>query len=113
MFWRVMLPLTRPALVTVVLINSVHFWNELLLAVTMVTEPTLRTLPAAMMMFGVMAAYLLHEVRTGGVVLVGTVFALYSYVDRISGLFYRFAYRYSDIVRQKTDVENAELLCKP
>lgn len=51
MFWRVMLPLTLPALSTVILINSLHFWNELLLAVTMVTEPTMRTLPAAMMMF--------------------------------------------------------------
>jgi len=51
MFWRVMLPLTRPALITVILINALHFWNELLLAITMVTKPTLRTLPAAMMMF--------------------------------------------------------------
>ncbi len=51
MFWRVMVPLTRPALATVILINGIHFWNELLLAVTMVTEPTKRTLPAAMMMF--------------------------------------------------------------
>ena len=51
MFWRVMLPLARPALATVILINAIHFWNELLLAVTMVTRPELRTLPAAMMMF--------------------------------------------------------------
>jgi raffinose/stachyose/melibiose transport system permease protein len=51
MFWRVMLPLARPALATVILFNSLHFWNELLLAVTMVTKPELRTLPAAMMMF--------------------------------------------------------------
>ena len=51
MFWRVMLPLTRPAIATVVLINFLHFWNELLLAITMVTNPDMRTLPAAMMMF--------------------------------------------------------------
>ena len=51
MFWNVMLPLTRPALATVILINSLHFWNELLLAVTMVTDPAKRTLPSAMMMF--------------------------------------------------------------
>jgi raffinose/stachyose/melibiose transport system permease protein len=50
-FWRVMLPLTRPALSTVVLINFLAFWNELLLAITMVTTPSMRTLPAAMMMF--------------------------------------------------------------
>jgi raffinose/stachyose/melibiose transport system permease protein len=51
MFWRVMLPLTRPALATVILLNFLHNWNELLLAVTMVTNPEKRTLPAAMMMF--------------------------------------------------------------
>jgi raffinose/stachyose/melibiose transport system permease protein len=51
MFWRVMLPLTRPALSTVILLNFLHNWNELLLAVTMVTNPAKRTLPAAMMMF--------------------------------------------------------------
>jgi ABC-type multidrug transport system fused ATPase/permease subunit len=65
---------------------------------------------AAMMMFGVIVAYLLHVVHADGAIMVGTLFALYSYVDRISGLFYRFAYRYSDIVEQKTAVENAEEL---
>ena len=38
-------------MLTVVLLNFIHFWNELLLAVTMVTKPALRTLPSAMMMF--------------------------------------------------------------
>jgi raffinose/stachyose/melibiose transport system permease protein len=51
MFWRVMLPLTRPAVATVVLINFLHFWNELLLAITMITDPGKRTIQAAMMMF--------------------------------------------------------------
>lgn len=47
-FWQVMLPLARPALSTVLLINFIHFWNELLLAITMITDPDMRTLPAAM-----------------------------------------------------------------
>ena len=50
-FWHVMLPLARPAVATVVLVNFLAFWNELLLAVTMVTDPLRRTLPAAMMLF--------------------------------------------------------------
>lgn len=50
-FWRVMFPLARPAIATVVLINFLNFWNELLLAITLVTDPSKRTLPAAMMMF--------------------------------------------------------------
>ncbi|MBI4786421.1 MAG: carbohydrate ABC transporter permease [Chloroflexi bacterium] len=51
MFWQVMLPLARPALATVLLVNSLAFWNELLLSLTMLTKPELRTLPSAMMMF--------------------------------------------------------------
>ena len=50
-FWRVMLPLARPALASVILLNFLSFWNELMLAITMVTKPNLRTLPSAMMMF--------------------------------------------------------------
>ncbi|MEP7355817.1 MAG: carbohydrate ABC transporter permease [Anaerolineales bacterium] len=51
MFWQIMLPLARPALATVLLVNSLTFWNELLLAVTILNKPELRTLPAAMFIF--------------------------------------------------------------
>ncbi len=50
-FFRIMLPLTKPVLATIVLINFKEFWNELLIALTMVTKPELRTLPLAMMYF--------------------------------------------------------------
>ncbi len=50
-FWYVMLPLARPAIMTVTLMNFMSFWNELLLAITMVTDPKMRTIQAAMMMF--------------------------------------------------------------
>ncbi len=51
MFWQVMLPLARPAVATIILINFMHFWNELLLAVTMNTQPEMRTIQVAMMNF--------------------------------------------------------------
>lgn len=50
-FWQVMLPMAQPALVTVILVNFVHYWNELLLAITMVPDPEKRTLPAALFHF--------------------------------------------------------------
>lgn len=50
-FFRIMLPLARPVLATVILINFREFWNELLIALTMITRPALRTLPLAMMNF--------------------------------------------------------------
>jgi ATP-binding cassette, subfamily B, bacterial len=68
------------------------------------------SLTSACMIFFVMSAYLVKEAFFGGVILVGTVFALYGYVDRISNLFFRFAYKYGDILQQKVNVENAEEL---
>jgi raffinose/stachyose/melibiose transport system permease protein len=51
MFWQVMLPLARPAVTTVILLNFLRFWNELLLSLSMITKPELRTVPSAIMMF--------------------------------------------------------------
>lgn len=50
-FLHVMLPLARPAILTVTLLNFINFWNELLLAITLITDPKMRTIQAAMMMF--------------------------------------------------------------
>ncbi len=51
MFWRIMLPIARPAVATIVLLNFMSSWNELLLAITMVTNPLERTLPSAIFNF--------------------------------------------------------------
>ena len=48
--------------------------------------------------------------RHGEVILVGTLFALYSYTGRINDIFYSFAYLYSDTVRQRSSILNAEEL---
>ncbi len=50
-FLRIMLPIARPVLLTVTLFQFRAFWNELLLAVTFITNQKLRTLPLAMMTF--------------------------------------------------------------
>jgi len=50
-FLRIMLPLARPVLLTITLLSFVWFWNELLLAMTMVTKISVRTVPLAMMYF--------------------------------------------------------------
>lgn len=70
------------------------------------------SLTSACMIFFVITSYLVKEAFFGGAILIGTVFALYGYVDKISGLFFRFAYKYGDILQQKVDVENAEELAK-
>ncbi|MFA6072796.1 MAG: ABC transporter ATP-binding protein [Candidatus Woesearchaeota archaeon] len=68
------------------------------------------SLISSCMIFFVLSVYLIKEAWLGGIILVGTVVALYGYVDRLSGLFFRFAYKYGDITLMKANVENAEEL---
>lgn len=60
----------------------------------------------------VLGSYFLANINAGTVILVGTVYALYGYVDRISDIFFRFAYMYGIIVQRKSAVMNAEELAK-
>ncbi len=66
------------------------------------------SLCVSVMTFLVLFSYIYGALKTGEVVLFGTIFALYSYVGQISELFYEFAWRYGEIVRQKTKVENVK-----
>jgi len=44
-FWRIMLPLARPGLITVTIFNFLGIWNEYLYALVFITDENLRTLP--------------------------------------------------------------------
>jgi ABC-type glycerol-3-phosphate transport system permease component len=44
-FWRVMLPLAGPGLLTSLILNFVTIWNEFLLALLIIKKDTLRTMP--------------------------------------------------------------------
>ncbi|MHB1414986.1 MAG: carbohydrate ABC transporter permease [Chloroflexota bacterium] len=50
-FWSVMLPMAKPALTVVTILNAISFWNEFLYAVTFITKQENRTLPLAVMFF--------------------------------------------------------------
>ena len=50
-FWHVMLPLVRPAMVTMAILNTVNLWNELLFALLFIRDDALRTLPAGLLAF--------------------------------------------------------------
>ncbi|MDF8262954.1 carbohydrate ABC transporter permease [Luteipulveratus flavus] len=49
---QVILPLARPALVTVGLLNFMALWNDLLWPLVVSTNPEMRTLPAGLTLFG-------------------------------------------------------------
>ena len=43
-FWRILLPLSAPALVTLVVVNALWVWNELLIALVFMQKDELKTL---------------------------------------------------------------------
>ncbi|WP_168120081.1 carbohydrate ABC transporter permease [Paenibacillus sp. HB172176] len=44
-FWSIILPITRPALATVIILNFIYNWNEYLFALVMISSEALKTLP--------------------------------------------------------------------
>lgn len=50
-FWRVALPLVRPALATVIIFNLLTMWNEFAFALVLISDASLRTLPLALWEF--------------------------------------------------------------
>jgi ABC-type glycerol-3-phosphate transport system permease component len=50
-FWHVALPMVRPAMFTMVILNTINIWNELLFALLFISDDSLRTLPAGIVRF--------------------------------------------------------------
>lgn len=46
---RVILPMAKPSVVTVILFNFLAFWNEYIISMTLLTDPELKTLPVGLM----------------------------------------------------------------
>ena len=66
----------------------------------------------SLMVISVLFSFIYFNSKTGQTILIGTVYALYGYVDRINDLFFRFAFRYGHMVRRKARVKNAEEVAK-
>jgi ABC-type glycerol-3-phosphate transport system permease component len=50
-FYFVMLPMIRPALITIIILNLVGLWNELLFSLLFIRDDALRTLPSGLLNF--------------------------------------------------------------
>ena len=50
-FWRLVLPLSRPALATVAIFTFLGSWDEFVWALTIINDPNKRTLPIAITLF--------------------------------------------------------------
>lgn len=50
-FWYVVMPLVKPAMITVAILNAINIWNELLFALLFISDDAKRTLPAGIVRF--------------------------------------------------------------
>lgn len=50
-FWSILLPITRPAMATVIILNFIYNWNEYLFALVLVSSSELKTLPLGLANF--------------------------------------------------------------
>jgi raffinose/stachyose/melibiose transport system permease protein len=50
-YWRIYLPLTRPALVTVGIFQGLGIWNDFLLPLLLTSKPEMQTLPLGLLAF--------------------------------------------------------------
>lgn len=51
LFWRIILPITMPALVTIFILNFLGNWNEFIMASFFLSSEKMKTLPVAMVAF--------------------------------------------------------------
>jgi raffinose/stachyose/melibiose transport system permease protein len=80
--WRVLLPLARPAVLTMVVLLSMWTWNEFLLALVMVTDENLRTAPLGLSFFQSRNEQNLTLLAAGAVIVATPVVVLYVFLQR-------------------------------
>jgi len=87
-FYKIILPLTMPALVTVFIINLLGNWNEYLLANFFISKDALKTLPTGMVGFRDAFQTSYPLVFTGVVISVAPIIVIYAFLQRtiIEGL---------------------------
>ena len=51
-YWQIILPLAKPALATVAILNFMNLWNDLLWPLVVTSSPDMLTLPAGLTLFG-------------------------------------------------------------
>jgi raffinose/stachyose/melibiose transport system permease protein len=80
--WRVLLPLARPAVLTMTVLLFMWTWNEFLLALVMVTDEGLRTAPLGLSFFQGRNTSNLTLLAAGSVIVAAPVVALYVFLQR-------------------------------
>ena len=80
--WRVLLPLARPAVLTMTVLLFMWTWNEFLLALVMVSDEDLRTAPLGLSFFQGRNTSDLTLLAAGSVIVAFPVVVLYVFLQR-------------------------------
>ena len=80
--WRVLLPLAKPAVLTMTVLLFMWTWNEFLLALVMVTDEGLRTAPLGLSFFQGRNQTDLTLLAAGAVIVATPVVVLYVFLQR-------------------------------
>ena len=80
--WRVLLPLARPAVLTMTVLLFMWTWNEFLLALVMVSDESLRTAPLGLSFFQGRNTSDLTLLAAGSVIVALPVVVLYVFLQR-------------------------------
>lgn len=87
-FWRIMLPLSVPALVTLYIIDALATWNELLIALVLISDTQWLTVPVGLLSFQGQFSSRYTELMAGVVLSVTPILFIYIFLQRylVSGL---------------------------
>ncbi len=86
--WRVLFPLAKPAVLTLVVLFFMWTWNEFLLALVMVQDESLRTLPVGLAFFQGRYTSNIPLMAAGSIIVAGPIVLVYIVFQRyfIKGL---------------------------
>lgn len=87
-FWRILMPLSAPALATLFIIDALATWNELLIALVLISDTRWRTVPVGLLQFQGQFSSRYTEMMAGVVISILPVTLLYIFLQRymVSGL---------------------------
>jgi raffinose/stachyose/melibiose transport system permease protein len=87
-FWRILMPLSAPALATLFIIDALATWNELLIALVLISASAWRTVPAGLLQFQGEFASNYVQLMAGVLISITPIVLLYIFLQRymVSGL---------------------------
>ncbi len=87
-FWRILMPLSVPALATLFIIDALATWNELLIALVLISATEWRTVPAGLLQFQGQFSSQYTQLMAGVLLSITPIVTLYVFLQRymVAGL---------------------------